>query len=414
MNQPQIEIIPLRPAVCSDAPVTQDVLVRITPPAPQAPLRRPPLNLGLVLDRSGSMADGNKIGFAREAAAFAVGQLLPTDRVSVTLFDSNVETIVPNAPAVDRGRIVELIQRIDPGDCTALHGGWREGARQVAQHLLAGGLNRVLLVSDGLTNVGETNPDAIASDVNRLAREGIGTTAMGVGDEYNEDLLEAMARSGAGNYHYIESPQQLPDVFQTELTELLATCGNTVSLAIEPQGGATLADVLNDLDRMPTGAFQLPNLIAGMPILVVVRLIVPPLSGEGEVCRFRLAWNAPGQPQRQERTVPLRLPAVSAAAWEKMAPTAEVEERAALLRMARCKKEATRCLEQGDREGAVRWLKEARQVLEQAPATPEIGREAQALAWIEEHFASGSSAKFRKHAKYQSFQRSSSKPYHFK
>src|SRR5262249_15491849 len=79
MKQPQIEIIPVRGAVRFDAPVTLDVLVRITPPAPEVQVQRPALNLGLVLDRSGSMGGQNKIGFAREAAIYAVQQLLPTD-----------------------------------------------------------------------------------------------------------------------------------------------------------------------------------------------------------------------------------------------------------------------------------------------------------------------------------------------
>jgi Ca-activated chloride channel homolog len=411
MNHPQIEIVPLRPAVRADVPVTLDVLVRITPPAWETQVHRPALNLGLVLDRSGSMAAQNKIGFAQQAAVYAVQQLLPTDRVSVTIFDDKVKTIVMNTSAENKGRIVELMKRVWPGNSTALHAGWQEGGQQVRQHLLTAGLNRVILLSDGLANVGETNSDAIATDVNRLAREGVSTTAMGVGDDYNEDLLEAMARSGDGNYYYIESPQQLPDIFQTELKELLATFGNTVSLGIEPQGDAQLADVLNDLDRLPTGEFQLPNLVAGMPILVVVRVSIPPRSAEGEVCRFRLGWNAPGWPQRQEMTAALRLPVVDAATWECLAPGAEVEERAALLLIARCKKGATHCLERGDADGAAQWLKKARQILEQAPATPEMDQEEQALAQIEEHLASGVWVKFLKQAKYQTHRRTSSKPY---
>jgi Ca-activated chloride channel family protein len=411
MNQPQIEVIPLRPAVRADAPVTLDVMVRVTPPAPEARVQRPALNLALVLDRSGSMAGQNKLGFAREAAAYAVQQLLPADRVSVTVFDDHVETIVPSTPAEDRGRIVELIEGVRPGNTTALHGGWKEGGRQVGRHLLAGGLNRVLLLSDGLANVGETNPDAIATDVNRLAREGVSTTAMGVGDDYNEDLLEAMAESGDGNYYYIESPRQLPDIFQIELKGLMATFGNTVSLGVEPQGGAALADVLNDLDRLPTGRLKLPNLIGGMPVVVVVRLHVPPAPHGREVCRFRLAWNAPRQPGRRALTVPLHLSSVSGAAWEALAPALEVQERAALLLMARHKKEATRCLERGDREGAVRALAEARQVLASMPETAEMRREDEALAQIEEHLASGAWEKFLKHAKYQAHQRRRSEPY---
>src|SRR5262249_19875682 len=157
-------------------------------------------------------------------------------------------------------------------------------------------------------NVGETNPDAIATDVNRLARQGVSTTTMGLGDDYNEDLLEAMAQSGDGNYYYIESPKQLADIFQTELQGLMATFGNKVSLGVHPQGDVTVADVLNDLDRLPTGRLKLPNLIAGMPVLVLVRLSVPPMTGERELCRFRLAWDAPKEAGRQKVVSALRLP----------------------------------------------------------------------------------------------------------
>ena len=95
MNMPRIELIPGRPAVCSDATVVLDVLVRVTPPLPDVHFPRPALNLALVLDRSGSMAGSKKMPYARDAAAFAVRQLMPTDRVSVTVFDEEISTIVP-------------------------------------------------------------------------------------------------------------------------------------------------------------------------------------------------------------------------------------------------------------------------------------------------------------------------------
>jgi len=410
MKQPTIELVPSHSAVRSDIPCTLDVLVRITPPAAELNAPRPALNLGLVLDRSGSMASQNKIGFAREAAVYAVQQLLPTDRVSVTIFDDKIQTIVPNTTAEDKGRIVELIQSAHPGGSTNLHGGWKEGGEQVGKNLVAGGLNRVLLLSDGLANVGETNLDAIATAVNRLAKEGVSTTTMGLGDDYNEDLLEAMAQSGDGNYYYIESPKQLPDIFQTELKGLMATFGNTVSLGIEPQDGVTVADVLNDLDRLPSGLLKLPNLVAGMPILVVVRLTVPPTAQEGQLCRFRLAWNDPSQGERRETTAPLYLP-VMGPTWGSLAPNMEVQERAALLLISRSKKAATLCLERGDFEGALRCLKEARSILAGAPDTPEMRREAQALAEIEAYIESGDRIKFLKQAKYQAYQRRQSKPY---
>src|SRR5262245_30990539 len=287
MSRLPLELSPLRPAVCRDVPVTLDVLLRITPPSPSGKLRRPPLNLGLVLDRSGSMAGARKLDYARQAAVYAVEQLLAEDRVSVTIFDDAIETIAPSQPATNKGRLIELLRRVQSGGSTALHGGWLEGAKQVREHLLPEGLNRVLLLTDGLANVGETNPDTIATHVKKRSLAGVSTTAMGVGNDYNEDLLEAMARSGDGNYYYIESPRQLADIFQTELHGLMATVGHRVVLGLEPQSGVTVADVLNDFDRDHDGRLLLPNLIAGILVELIVRLNVQPRHGVTELLGLR-------------------------------------------------------------------------------------------------------------------------------
>src|SRR5262245_45404044 len=94
LSKPTIELIPLRNSIRTEEPVTLDVLLKITPPQLDALVQRPPLNLGLVLDRSGSMGAHNKIEFARDAAVFAVQELLPSDRVSVTIFDNEIQTLI--------------------------------------------------------------------------------------------------------------------------------------------------------------------------------------------------------------------------------------------------------------------------------------------------------------------------------
>ena len=200
MATPSIQLIPLRAAVSTERESTLDVLVRIIAPTVDRPTTRPSLNLSLVIDRSGSM-DGDKIAFARQAAAFAVEQLLPQDRVSVVIFDDEVQTLVPSTLVENRQMILEAIRRIQAGGSTALHEAWRQGGLQVSHHLDREHLNRVILLSDGLANVGETNPDVIATDVHKLAGLGVSTTTMGVGDDYNEDLMAAMAKSGDGNYY---------------------------------------------------------------------------------------------------------------------------------------------------------------------------------------------------------------------
>jgi Ca-activated chloride channel family protein len=410
MNRPTIELLPLRPAVRSDAATALDVLIRITPPGVEPDSARPALNLGLVIDRSGSMGAANKLSFAREAAAFAVQELGPTDRVSLTVFDDRVRTLAPSAPAADPARLLQLIAAVRPGGGTALHGGWAEGAKQVGDNLIPGGLNRVLLLSDGLANVGEARPDAIATDVHARRTGGVGTSALGLGNDYNEDLLEAMARSGDGNYYYVESPHQLASIFRTELHGLTATVGTDVLLAVEPGPGVALADVFNDLDRAGDGRLRLPNLVSGFPVLVALRLTVPPGAGEQRVCGVRLDWLAPGG-ARAAAAAGLVLPAAGGPAWESLAPDLEVQERATLLLVARYKKAATEALDRGDPQGARRRLAQARELLGTIPATPEVGNEIRAVAEIDAQIERGDHIGSAKRGKYEAYNRRNSKPY---
>ncbi|GAB4238929.1 MAG: hypothetical protein Kow00121_65730 [Elainellaceae cyanobacterium] len=409
-SKPQIELIPLRPVLTSDQPTSLDLLVKITPPAPAQSIDRPPLNLGLVIDRSGSM-HGSKIDYARQAACYAVEQLLPTDRISVTIFDDRVETIVPAMPAVDKPRIIRVIRQIQERGSTALHAGWVEGGIQVGQHLHPDHLNRVILLSDGLANVGETNPDTIASDVHGLAQRGIGTTTMGVGNDYSEDLLEAMARSGDGNFYHIESPQQLPAIFQAELHGLMATCGQKVSLGIEPQTDVTVVDVLNDLDKTSYGRLKLPNLIVGNSIYIVVRLRVPAMSRESDLCGFRLAWDDPNQAGRQSLRVMLRLPVVKTSQLPDFPPNAEVQEQIALLMAARAKAEVERSLDRGDLSAAQQSIQAARVMMAAAPMFSEVSQqEIDLLADLEADLSRGDIARSRKKSFAQRYSRQRSMP----
>jgi Ca-activated chloride channel family protein len=374
MQPPQIELIPGRPAVRDDEATILDVLVRITPPLPEIHVLRPPINLGLVLDRSGSMSEGRKMEHAREATIFAIRQLLPTDRVSITIFDDRVETIAPSAPVTDKAGLVAQLKKINPRGSTALHAGWASGAQQVLEHVAWQGLNRVLHLSDGLANYGLTDPDAICGEVRGMAGKQVSTSTIGVGDDYNEDLMGAMARAGMGNYYFVENSVQLADIFQTELQGLMATTGRRAELTVRPGPGVELALVLTELERGPAGQIKLPDLVSDMPVSILVRLKVAPQPGRSELCHFHLAWDPTGETPlvRQELEVSLALPTVAAAEWEKLPVDPAVQEQLALVMATRAREEYQAALHRNDLGSARQILDRMREVYANAPQTSEI------------------------------------------
>jgi Ca-activated chloride channel family protein len=410
MNAPQIEIVAARPAVCHDAATLLDVLIRITPPVPEIHFPRPRLNVALVLDRSGSMGGGRKMEYAREAASFAVTQLLPTDRFSVTVFDDVVETIVPGTLATDKPTAIERLKPIHPRGSTDLHGGWAEGGRQAEQGLEPGALNRVFLLSDGQANVGVTEPAAIAAEARGLAARGVSTTTLGVGSDYNEDLMEAVATAGDGHYYYIETPAQLVDLFQSELHGLMATAGQKVSLGLEPGEGVTVGEVLNDFETVSTGRRKLPNLVAGLPVLVVVRLTVSARKMCATLLNVRLAYDLPGGTVRQ--TIYARLgglPVVPQAEWNELAPDPAVREQEALLMAARAQKEASRAYERGDLVGSRGYLACSVGYASSVPMSPQTTDELSALADMQAALDAGDGMHMRKLSKFRSYLRRQSR-----
>ncbi len=210
----------------------------------------------------------------------------------------------------DKPGLVAQIKKIGPRGSTALHAGWASGAQQVLEHVAWQGLNRVLLLSDGLANHGLTEPEAICGEVRGMAAHQVSTSTIGVGDDYNEDLMGAMARAGMGNYYFVENSVQLADIFQTELQGLMATTGRRAELAVRPGPAVELADVLTELERGSAGQIKLPDLVSDMPISILLRVRATPQPCRSEFCRFHLAWDPTGEtPQvRQELEVSLALP----------------------------------------------------------------------------------------------------------
>jgi Uncharacterized protein containing a von Willebrand factor type A (vWA) domain len=370
-TKPTIEVITERPLFPAGREQTADLLIRITPPKVEAQTKRSPLNLSIVLDRSGSM-EGEKIARAREAAAFCIDQLLAEDRVSLVIFDDVIDVLVASQPAENKAAIKERISQIRARNSTALHEAWVRGGIEVSNHLMSDAINRILLITDGLANVGETNVDRIVTQAGELAARGVTTSTIGIGSDFNEDLLIPMAEAGRGNAWHVERAEDMARIFATEMEGLIAQVGHTVSLGLTPSDEVRVQEVLNDCEVTHTGRYKLPNLLAGSPIDVVVRLKLPAQSvgARFKALDLRLAWNPQGAPSSDReilgQSVFIEFAETSAA---ESAPSDErVIKAVQFLMAARARREAIEHLDRGDITAARASVVGANQILAQACA----------------------------------------------
>ncbi|MGH8047769.1 MAG: vWA domain-containing protein [Chthoniobacterales bacterium] len=183
---------------------------------PSTKKRTTPLNLTLVLDRSGSMR-GAKLEKARQAACAALRQLGKDDIFSLVTYDDNVEVLIPPQKNRDRDELEAKINSIEPGGSTALYAGVKTGAAELRKFIDDEHVNRIVLLSDGLANSGPSSPRELARLGVSLREEGISVSTVGLGDDYNEDLMTALAEASRANYYYVRDVEKLPGIFKEEL-----------------------------------------------------------------------------------------------------------------------------------------------------------------------------------------------------
>jgi Ca-activated chloride channel homolog len=196
------------------------------------PEDRAPVNIALVLDKSGSMS-GEKIARARQAAWMAVERLGAEDIVSVVVYDSTVNVLVPATKASDRDNIRDAIESIHANGNTALFAGVSKGAAELRKFLDPHRVNRIILLSDGLANVGPSSPRELANLGASLVRDGISVSTIGLGLGYNEDLMTRLAFASDGNHYFAESARQLASIFDSELGDVLSVVAQEVITEIE-------------------------------------------------------------------------------------------------------------------------------------------------------------------------------------
>ncbi len=203
--------------------------------------RRPRINLSLVVDTSGSM-EGAAIAQARDASRVLLEQMRPGDRLSVVTFDSRTEVLLPSTE-IDAGRLDELrerIARMEARGTTDLAGGLRLGLEEVVRHYDATGINRVVLLSDGVPNDAST----VAALSQAAGERHIAITAIGLGLEYDESLLASIAQTSGGRFHFVEDPTAVASVFRDEVLRLERMVARAAVVEITPGPGVTLDGVV--------------------------------------------------------------------------------------------------------------------------------------------------------------------------
>lgn len=353
-----LELIPDRPALCRESTCTVDLLVRLSPELERHDAPRPLLNLSLVIDRSGSMG-GQKIVLTREAAATVVRSMQPEDLLSIVLFDDQIDVLYPCSPVQDKEAVVRLLQQAQARGNTALFDGWRNGAEQANRGRDDRRLNRVVVLTDGQANTGETNVDRICTQVHGYSQRGVQCTTLGFGNDYNEQLLRSMAASGNGNHFYVQTPEQLGSIFQQELTGLTATIGTSVRLRLEATREGVQIEPLGEIQPTPEGDYQLADLVAEVPLEQLFRLTVPAGEDEDAGVLVEVSWHSPKSGQTERCSARLRLPRVSVNERLNMPVNEVVEEKQAVAQAARSRREAMQALNAGEKERAAAILEEA-------------------------------------------------------
>lgn len=318
--------------------------------------KRPTLNLSVVLDRSGSMA-GDKLDYVKRAAQFLVQHLSAQDTFSLVTYDTHVAVDTPPTSVVYKEQILQAIMRITSGNSTNLSGGWLQGCQLVETKKAEGQVDRVLLLTDGLANVGVTDPVRLAAMARGKRDAGVTTTTMGVGMGFNEDLLRQMASEGGGAFYFIDNPDQAAHIFREELRDLLSVTGQNLTVTLTPSAHIKQAIQFNAYPVQEDGnnlAFRMGDLFAEEVKMLLLEIHLPPIDALGKIeigkLRFEYDDLSENASTHHVEEMPININVLSEEAYKaaEHKPNDEVMRLVLLLSAARAREEAVKYADKGD------------------------------------------------------------------
>jgi len=256
--------------------------------------KRLPINVGLVIDRSGSMA-GQKLIHAKEAARKLINALREGDRLALFTYGSDVTMLSPSTVITShtKATLLSAVESIVDRGGTFLSGGFERARDELLRVDRAGYVNRIILISDGQANEGVTSTSQLSSMARGALERGVHLTTMGVGLDFNENLMTAMAEHGGGHYYFIKDSVAMASIFAKELSTLVTTLARsaTVTMVLEP--GVELVELYGyTYERSgQTIAIRIPDLYAGQQRKIICKLKVPSgVVGQVPVALVKMAY----------------------------------------------------------------------------------------------------------------------------
>ena len=213
-----------------------------------------PLNLVLVIDKSGSMADDDKMSRVKASLHTMLAKLRPEDIISIVTFDKRAQVSYPANRIGDGYTLRNAIDCIEPDGSTNINAGLMLGYREAKKYFRKDATNRVILLTDGIANEGVVEPSRIAANSSEYNAQGIDLSTIGVGLDLNNDLLRTLARSGRGLYHFISDYKDIDKVFVNEVQSLISSVAKRVEIRIEYGPGLQLEKIYGYQPRYENGS----------------------------------------------------------------------------------------------------------------------------------------------------------------
>lgn len=274
-KQAKLEVALSQPVLEANRKHTTFIKVSLTGVQQQG-TQRTSTNVAIVLDRSGSMR-GTKLRQAKNAAIHAIKQLSPNDIVSVISYDHTVDVVVPATKLTDKSFVIERIRSLSARGNTALFAGVSKGSAEVQKFAEENEINRVILLSDGMANVGPSSPSALGKLGASLGKQGITVTTIGLGLGYNEDLMAQLANYSDGNHVFAKNSSDLKRIFNAEFGELMMVVATDVTVEIQCAEGVRPVRVLGREASIIDGKVttRINNLLSGHERYVMLEVEVP-------------------------------------------------------------------------------------------------------------------------------------------